>query len=648
MSQEIPAPEQPPEDSPLLPAIEAVNAGKYAQAREILTNLLQTNQQNADYWVWLSAAMETQKERLYCLQTAYKIDPANIAARRGLVLMGALAQEEPPPPFPMNHPRPWDVKIKPSEHNTRPPVTAAPGFRWGLGIGFGLLILIGVFMGWGLLTKKATTPPSPTIVPSPRPTVTPYATNSAQQDAPAASTARPLANLLDVPYTPTPIYAATPHSGGASDSYKAAMRAYKDGQWQLVATMMAQVATAQPGSVDALYFSGEAQRLGGNYLDAINAYKIAIALNPKFAPSYLGRALANMALSPTKNVIDDLNLAVKFDPNYAEAFIQRGLYYLNKHDLKSAQTDLETAVSLNDSPLAEINLARVLLAQGENQAAVSAALKANQQDVTMLDGYLVLGMAYRANGQVDEAVTVMETYLKYKPDNAEGYALLGAAYFNRGDYAAAETNLQKAVRLDSANPDACFWFGQTELALSKYDTALTYALKARDLTPDSFDVAEGLAKVYIASGAYNNSYIAIIKVEKLADTPAERARFLFIRAVSLEQLGSLDAAYRDWSEILTLPLNAATPEMLLRAQARIIAIHSPTPSPTITNTVTPSSTLIPTSTARPTSTPIPTSTTRPTSTPMPTSTSRSAAKTGTPHPTNTPTPYDIYLPTSTR
>ena len=643
MSQDIPSPEPPPEDNPLLPAIQAIEAEKYARAREILTNLLQTNQQNADYWVWLSAAMETQKERLYCLQTAYKIDPNNTAARRGLVLLGALTQEEPAPPFPMNHPKPWDVKIKSSSRqNTASKMTAQPGFRLGIGIGLGLMVLIGVLMGWSLITRKTAAPLPPTIVPSPRPTVTPYATNSAQE-VPEVSTEIPLAELLSTPYTPTPIYAATPHNNAAKDSYQAAIHAYKNGEWQLMGSMMAQVATAQPGSVDTLYFIAESDRLSGNYQDAINAYKIAITLNSKYAPSYLGRALANMALSPTKNVLDDLNMAIKMDPNYAEAYMQRGLYYLNKKDFKSAQNDLEQAISLNDSPLAEINLARVLLAQGETEAAVIAAQKANQQDVTMLDGYLVLGMAYRANGQIDQAVAVVETYLKYSPNNAEGYALLGAAYYNRNDYSTAETDLQKAVRLDSSNADGFFWLGQTEMALKKYDDALVAALKARDLNPNSFDVAESLAKVYMARAEYNNSYISIIKVEKLADTPAERARFLYIRAQSLDQLNSLDAAYRDWSEILTLPLSAVTSEMHQQAQTRLIQIYSPTPSPTITATSTPISTLKPTSTIKP----LPTSTIKPVATLMPTSTLKPSTKTGTPQPSITPTPFDLYYPTST-
>src|SRR5512141_2158525 len=112
MVQDILPPEQSPEEIMFQQAEEAIRQEQFSQARDILTKLLRTDQNNADYWVWLSAAMETQKERLYCLQTAYKMDPTNAAARRGLILMGALPPDDSTPPFPMNHPRPWESKIK--------------------------------------------------------------------------------------------------------------------------------------------------------------------------------------------------------------------------------------------------------------------------------------------------------------------------------------------------------------------------------------------------------------------------------------------------------------------------------------------------------------------------------------------------------
>ena len=565
--------------------------------------------------------METQKERLYCLQTAFKMDPTNSAARRGLTLMGALPPDDSIQPFPMNHPRPWESKIKLADE--KPKVTGIkrfmsnPAYRLGAVLGVGALILIGAFVGLGILISRRPVETQVAMGTS-RPTVTPYATNSNQVGA-QATVARPLAELLDATYTPTAIYAATPHAEAAGDSYKAAMRAYKNGQWDTVITMMEQVATAQPGSVDTVYFMGEARRLSGNYQDAIDYYKMAIDINAKFAPSYLGRALANLSINPKKNVLDDLDRAISLDPNYAEAYMERGLYYASKNDLESAKADLKQAAQINDSPLIEINLARILLKAKENDAALEAAKLANQMDITMLDSYLVLGMAYRANGQIDQAVDVLGTYLKYQPDNAEAFAILGAAYYNRGDYATAEKNLQQAVRLDKTNSDAYFWLGQTYMAQDDYDNALTSYQNALRYNSQSFDAGEGAAKAYMAKGEYNNSYIAIIKVEGLIQSDSERARFLYIRALSLEQLNQPDAAYRDWVALLALPVTATTDEMRQKAQVRVVELRSATPIP---GTATPSRTPVPTkapATRQPSKTPAAPATRVPTNTPLGTS-----------------------------
>ena len=67
-------------------AVEALRVGNKSRARELLTGLLKTDQNNATYWVWMSATVDTIKERIYCLQTAFKLDPQNAAAKRGLIL----------------------------------------------------------------------------------------------------------------------------------------------------------------------------------------------------------------------------------------------------------------------------------------------------------------------------------------------------------------------------------------------------------------------------------------------------------------------------------------------------------------------------------------------------------------------------------
>src|SRR5512137_1239843 len=96
------------EDVMLQEAIEAIRQGQRARARDLLTRLLRTNQNNAEYWLWMSSVVETTKEQIYCLQTVLRIDPQNASARQGLILLGARPPEgEVTPVAPVR--RKWNV-----------------------------------------------------------------------------------------------------------------------------------------------------------------------------------------------------------------------------------------------------------------------------------------------------------------------------------------------------------------------------------------------------------------------------------------------------------------------------------------------------------------------------------------------------------
>src|SRR5512140_601570 len=89
-------------------AVDALRQGERARGKDILTRLLKADQNNPNYWIWMSAAVDTAKERIYCLETALKLDPGNAIARRGLVLLGGLPADENTQPFRINRPRPWE------------------------------------------------------------------------------------------------------------------------------------------------------------------------------------------------------------------------------------------------------------------------------------------------------------------------------------------------------------------------------------------------------------------------------------------------------------------------------------------------------------------------------------------------------------
>src|SRR5512133_1308872 len=103
--------DEQPNDTMFQDAVDALRRGDKPRAKELLTLLLKTDQSNVTYWIWLSAAVDNKKERLYCLQTAYKLDPENVTAKRGLILLGALAPDDSIQPFPLNRPRVWEQKL---------------------------------------------------------------------------------------------------------------------------------------------------------------------------------------------------------------------------------------------------------------------------------------------------------------------------------------------------------------------------------------------------------------------------------------------------------------------------------------------------------------------------------------------------------
>ncbi|MGE5464381.1 MAG: tetratricopeptide repeat protein, partial [Syntrophothermus sp.] len=215
------------DDAVFQEAVEALREGKKTRARELLTGLLKTNQNNATYWVWMSATMDTPKERIYCLQTALKLDPNTDAARRGLILHGALPADDSVQPFPVNRPRTWEQKLLLAHEKPRPKgwaaVKASPVARIGGLVALGAVLVGAVVFGFILPGSQNARPPTRTPGPSPTYTLTPTSVNATGQPRVAGTP-----GLLDfgVQYTATPLYVSLSGSPLTSDQFLSAKLSY--------------------------------------------------------------------------------------------------------------------------------------------------------------------------------------------------------------------------------------------------------------------------------------------------------------------------------------------------------------------------------------------------------------------------------------
>jgi tetratricopeptide (TPR) repeat protein len=107
--------------------IQAAKAGRREQARELLLQVVEQDQENIQGWLWLSGVLEDSEERRICLENVLTIDPNNATAQKGLSLLpkrpAASPVPRPAPPVPVEPDLSMLLKSEP------PPRTASGSYK---------------------------------------------------------------------------------------------------------------------------------------------------------------------------------------------------------------------------------------------------------------------------------------------------------------------------------------------------------------------------------------------------------------------------------------------------------------------------------------------------------------------------------------
>jgi tetratricopeptide (TPR) repeat protein len=64
--------------------IAAAKSGRRDQARELLMGVIEVDERNEQAWLWLSGVVDTDEDRLICLENVLTLNPDNVRARAGL------------------------------------------------------------------------------------------------------------------------------------------------------------------------------------------------------------------------------------------------------------------------------------------------------------------------------------------------------------------------------------------------------------------------------------------------------------------------------------------------------------------------------------------------------------------------------------
>jgi len=566
----------------------AIQQKDYLKARDLLTQLIKQERTNADYWLWMSAAVDSKKERTYCLKEVLRLDPESRGAKFGLQLAGE-REFDPSLVIPLeNQVHNWEKRfIRPAEPKVSRVKLVGQIATFiviiGVLIGAGYLLLINTIgqkpanRGYqSIVGATATASLTPSLGPG-----TPLPTLNGPQ---------PLWMLLEATYTPTPLYVSTPHP--LLEAYSAGLRAYMRNDWASVVNYFQQVVSADPTALDGYYLIGEAYRFMGDDTKALQAYNQSLTKNNGFAPAYLGRARIHLSQNPSEwqSAQDDLLHVIQLDPNMGEAYLElTDIEIAHGTTVKGQQYLNSASTLLPGSPLVAYYQSQLDYLSGYNSKAYTEAMQAKSQDITYLPTYHLLGEILQSEGKLVESLEPLQIYLLYVNQDMPAWVMAGKAYAAKGDLDNALQAYNLAIQNGLQSYD--LWLARAELYISKGDGKSAYNDYSKALTTDrtSFEASLGIGKAYLVLKQYGNAYNQISRAEGLVKTTEQKAAIYYYRAQSLEGLLLENevknyVVVKEWQSLLALPASSMPQSWRDTALEQLALLQTPTPSLSPTQT----------------------------------------------------------------
>jgi len=463
-------------------AVKAIKAGQRARGKDLLTRLVKADQNNANYWLWMSVSVDTEKEQIFCLQKAIKVDPNSIPARRGLVLLGVMKPEEaalPPPTeieeISFNLPSlqsASDLGGRLQEFWSRPRNRYATGIAGGV---FGIIIVLAVIYSIAsiprvinqvVVTDTPTASPTFTVTPTqPTPTeIKIFGTVRAPTATPEPCTiphdpiaSTPLPVYLCLTLTPSPVPIATDAS--QFEAYNTMKKAYAEQNWERVLSKEREVLQLLPNNAKVSFYLAEAYRHTGNTTEALNNYRDAITKDRNFAPAHWGKALIELGRNQTTEANKTWERGLTADGTFIPIYLDRASYYSSFGNTERALADLQTAAGLApENALVQARLALGYAESGLHTEALNAANQAIALDPSQPLAYYARGRAQYAVGNIVEAERDLSISYPYLID--EG---LFAQWF-------PAVEILKLDKLFQANVN--FYYGVGQLGVGEKEKAL--------------------------------------------------------------------------------------------------------------------------------------------------------------------------------
>jgi len=253
----------------------------------------------------------------------------------------------------------------------------------------------------------------------------------------------------------------------------------------------------------AIYsYRGEEAYNARKYAEALPHLNKAIALNPKYAMSYVGRGIVHSLLGETAAANDDMTKAVELDPKSPETYFARGYALMRAGKTTEAIADFDKALHLNPKfPMAYLCRSTSNSKLGKYAEAFSDTAKAIEIDPKNPKAYSQRASLHLGQNKYVDVLADAEKAIELDPKYATAYAQRSSAYAKLGKFAEAMADADKAVELDPQSPEHLYGRGCVHQQMGKYAEAAVDFSKAIELSPKTglYYYGRGLARINLTN-----------------------------------------------------------------------------------------------------------------------------------------------------
>jgi len=217
------------------------------------------------------------------------------------------------------------------------------------------------------------------------------------------------------------------------------------GRWHAIAAVMIM-------AVATSYSIGTVRRVAV-WKDSYTLWSDAVEKSPQSGTTHVGLGDAYRDQDRIDEAIEQYRIGIALMPNSASAHADLGMLYTRKGWIDEGIEQLQTALALEPENTVARNYLGVVFGKlGRHDEAIAQLQLAIVAHPKFQLAHRHLGIAYYESGRVRESIAPFERAIELDPDDADAHNNLAVSFAVLGNWERALTHFERAMELDPENP----------------------------------------------------------------------------------------------------------------------------------------------------------------------------------------------------